>query len=170
MLFNPYPITLSDWNALVNTCPLNEYTVIDPADSPIWIPTKFRDKCIKAVIVGSGNDTNAVYMINYLRVDSPQYEIDQEPFCVTLSQSSQARLYSGFIHHGSWEGRTVPIEPEFLAVIKESGIERHFPYIGVPQKARGPITDLKPDSHKQAFSASIKAMIHNPQFPKDWMH
>src|SRR5690349_18501304 len=59
--------------------PLNEYRVVhDPSKIPLPLPTKLCDKSFRAVVVGSGDSTNCVYMINFSRLDGTA--VDQQPF------------------------------------------------------------------------------------------
>ena len=71
-------------------------------------------------------------------------------------------MNAAFVNHGSWDGRTLSVGTVFgtgfLAAIQGSGIEQYFPYIGVPKKEKGHIHELKPDSHRQAFWTSVKAI------------
>ena len=164
MKLSPITITTSGYHELGKLCPLNTFVTVNPGDLPISVPEEFLHKCVKAVVVGSGDSSNAVYMINFLRADThPRYTqgipIDQEPLMVAYySGDSGVNLNAVFIHHGSWDGRTVNVGTGFRAAIQGSGIEQYYPYMGVPENDQGPISELKPDSHRHAFWVGVKAI------------
>ena len=150
-----YTIIKEDYNKLRELCPLNTYRVFDPDQIPISLPPELLDKSFKAVVVGSGDMYNAVYMINLLRVD--RSAVDQQPLIIAYHSGDEGiDLTGGFIQHGDWEGRTIYPSTAFFQAIESSGIKEHYPYVGVPEKDHGNIVELTPDSHRHAFWYGIK--------------
>ena len=87
MKLSPFTISTSEYNQLGQICPLNTFVTVNPGDLPITVPTEFLNKCVKAVVVGSGDSANAVYMINFLRADTRSQHtqsipVDQEPLMI----------------------------------------------------------------------------------------
>jgi len=159
MILNPINFSLDDLNSLTRVCSLNYYVSLDPKLLPFSHPIELGQKSIKAVVVGSGDSTNAVYMVNFLRPDQPDMAVDQEPLIVTYHNGSQGvELSAGIIHHGNWPGRTVSVGSGFFAAIEGSGIMQYYPYIGVPIKNSGSFDELNPDSHKYAFWEGVRAI------------
>jgi len=148
---------MQGYQQVTEICPLNGFVAVNPDKIPLALPAGLLDKCIKAVVVGSGDVTNAVYMVNFLRADTGNNAVDQEPLIIAYhSGDTGVDLTAGFIHHGSWEGRTVYPGTGFFQAIEGSGISEYYPYVGVPDKEQGNISELAPDSHKQAFWNGVK--------------
>lgn len=161
MKFSPYPIVKEDYNKLHDFCSLNFFKRVNPSQIPISLPSELIDKSIGAVIVGSGDMKNAVYMINFSRADRSVYAVDQEPFLVAYhSGDVSISLTAGFVHHGNWQGRTIYPGAGFFQTITRSGIMNYYPYLGMPEKEYGSITELTPDSQRLAFWNAVR-MIKN---------
>lgn len=155
VVFSSYPIDIDKYHHLQEVCPLNTFRTVDPNQVPLSLPSDLCSKSFKAVVVGSGDTANAVYMVNLLRVDKSA--IDQQPLIIAYhSGDDGVSLTAGFIHHGSWDGRTVYPEKGFFHAIEGSGITGYYPYVGVPKKEFGSIDELQPESHKQAFWNGVK--------------
>jgi len=158
MIFSPYPITLEDYSNLNKTCPLNYYRVVSADQVPIALPESLRNKCIGAIIIGSGNQTFSTYVINLLRVDEKDSAVDQHPFICAMNSDNEIDLTAGIVHHGNWLGRSSYPGTSFFQAITGSGITAFYPVIGVPPKDFGSLDELAPDSHKDAFWNSLNLL------------
>lgn len=157
MKFSQYSIDKTEFDELKGECPINTFKVFDPSQIPLSLPLELLDKSLKVVVMGSGDSANAVYMVNLLRVDQPKNAIDQEPLIIAYhSGDSGVDLTAGFIHHGSWEGRTSYPGTGFFQAIEGSGIMNYYPYAGVPDEEYGSIMELRPNSHNYAFRNGVK--------------
>jgi len=145
-------------------CPLNTYRVFNTNEIPIPLPKSLLEKSFKAVVVSSGDSSGGVYMINMLRSDESNNAVDQEPLIIAYQgKDNEFSLIAGFVHHGDWKGRTMYPEAGFFQAIAASGITEYYPYVGVPPKECGSITELQPDSHKQAFWNCVKLIRGDEQ-------
>ncbi len=152
MRLNPYPISKNDYKNLQAICPLNSYKVVSPHQIPVALPEQLIDKSFRAIVVNSGDLYAAVTMINLLRVDKNDKAVDQQPFiCAYYNDGKNIDLTAGIIQHGNWLGRTIYPEDAFFRAIEGSGIILYYPFVGVPSKESGHISELTPDAHKEAF-------------------
>ena len=157
MKFDPHPITHEDYENLKKYCPLNSYKVVHPDGIPIPLSQSLKEKAIRAVIVGSGDQNNSVYMVNLLRKDSDA--IDQQPLMIGMhSGDGVFDLTAGFVQHGDWTERTIYPGSGFFCAVEGSGIVAYYPYAGIPVKGSGDIRELEPDSHHSAFWNGIRLM------------
>ena len=160
----PFTLSTSGLYQLQELCQLNTYSRVKVGDLPADFPAALLNKCAgEAIIIGSGDATNQTYMVNLLRGEAREYTIDQQPLIVTYHKhDSVINLNAAFVNHGSWDGRTISVGTVFgtgfLAAIQGSGIEQYYPCVGLPEEEKGPIHELKPDSHRQAFWISVKAI------------
>lgn len=156
MKFIRYNFNKEQYNKLQEVCPLNTFKVASPQDFPITnLPKGLVEKTFKLVVCGSGDtSTSVVYMVNFIRPDQKDFSVDQEPLIIAYHNNRY--LTAGFIHHGDWPGRTVYPGSGFFQAISASGIMAYYPYVGIPDKEEGQISDLTPDSQKQAFWNGVK--------------
>ncbi len=156
MKFAPYPFNEEQYEKLQELCPLNTFKVVNPKEISIAdLPKGLIEKTFQFVVCGSGDTlSSAVYMLNFIRSDQKDCAIDQEPLIVACHDSSY--LTAGFIHHGDWPGRTVYPDSNFFKTITESGIMSYYPYVGMPDKVVGHISELTPDSQRQAFWNGVR--------------
>lgn len=160
MKCTPYNIAKEHYEGLQKICPLNSYRrIANLKQIPVPLPSGLIDKSFGAVIVGSGDAHNAVYMINLLRHDKREQAVDQQPFAIAYRNvEGVIDLTAAVLHHGDWPGRTTYPGDGFIGAVEGSGITNFYPYIGVPNKEQGSITELEPDSQKKAFWNTVKAI------------
>ena len=99
-----------------------------------------------------------VIVCNGVRIDKRANALDQEPFGVAV-YSSGASTGGIFAHHGSWEGRTVPITPVIQTILDSTRLAEYYPLGGVPSKFSGPLSDLSHTAHGGAFRTVIDALL-----------
>lgn len=156
---SPYEFSKEAFESLKEACSPNFYRVLNPSALPFNLPIPLIEKSFKAVVVGSGDMHDLVYMVNLLRIDHNDYAVDQEPLIITYHESqNDLDLTASFIHHGNWPGRTIYPGTGFFAAISASGIMEHYPYVGVPRNDYGRIEDLNPDSQRFAFWEGVQAV------------
>lgn len=158
MIFTPYSVTQQDYSRLYDACPLNHYRVASVDEIPISLPQSLRNKCLRAVIIGSGDKAFAAHMINLLCVDENDSAVDQRPIICAMTSGNQIDLTAGIIHHGNWPGRSSYPAASFFQALTGSGISAFFPTIGVPPKDFGSLEELTSDSHKGAFWNSLNLL------------
>jgi len=94
-------------------------------------------------------------MVSLLRADLKDAAIDQQPLAIA---NSSGALSAGFLLHGNWDGRTVRPSGDFVAAIEGSGITQYYPYSELPPTPSGDLSELTPESHREAFWNSVKSL------------
>ncbi|MBU0479124.1 hypothetical protein KKC91_11225 [bacterium] len=156
MDFYPYSLVYDIHQDFISLCPLNEYRVTAPNSLSKWLPSSLLNKCNNVVVMASGSQLhNSVFVANCSRLDGT--ELDQNPYIIWFDHHNHTTT-GGFIHHGGWQRRTVPLEPAFLSAIESSGIMAYYPYSEFPVATAGNLADLKVASHRDAFWNSVRVI------------
>jgi hypothetical protein len=133
------------------------YRVLPQEQIPGAFSSVLKSKCPLAVVMYSVTATaSTVLVCNGLRYDERAQAIDQEPFGLAIvgDQPASQGLY---LHHGSWPGRTTPIEhPDCWRRFASSGMADHFPLGQMPPNASGPLSELAQGSHGGALAEMEK--------------
>ena len=147
---------LSAWS---NLCRPGEYLVTAPSALPTSaFPAGLLAKVDNAVIMASASpDGIVVYGVNLHRVDRPASAVDQESFMFGFRDGVP---FSGGVmaHHGTWTGRTVKPPQDFWDAITVAGIGKCQPLPGLPEKLRGPLTELEGSSQRGAWPKLVTKM------------
>jgi len=114
-------------------------------------------KANSVMVMASASGTVSVYVANINRVDMPASAVDQEPYIVAFDHSASAAS-GGFVHHGNWPGRTTLPGSTFFQALSASGIQAYYPLAEIPTAASGNLVELRVDSQKAAFWASLSAL------------
>lgn len=152
----PYEI-YSSWR---DVCAEDYFRVLKPDDPAFTaLPLAFRQKCVKAVLIGSTNAASqSLYVANFHRFDRPKNEMDLHPYVVLFDH--QAKLTTGaFLDHVDMPDRTLSIDKNLLLALENSALTAHFPYLGIPTKPFGHFTELPPHPQKNLFELSVKALL-----------
>lgn len=137
------------------------YKVLAQERIPGVFAPVLKGKCDYAIVMVSNvTVASTVFVCNALRVDVKDGAIDQEPFGVAVigDQPAQSGL---FLHHGSWDGRTVRnVPPEFWGCVASSGVGNHYPFPELPPASFGSLSELKQTSHASAFKEIVERLAN----------
>jgi hypothetical protein len=139
---------VSSLSAFEKLCPVNEYRILSSGEYPADLPTNVSQKFNQAVMVASGSSSSVVYMINGIRVDKD--DLDEEPMIVAFDRDT-GKGFGGIIHHGNWDGRTMPMPEEMRVHVSSSGIQSYFPLDHIPPSRSGSLSELMRSSQSAAF-------------------
>ena len=152
--FDPTYESYQRWSAL---CPESKYQTLKPDALSGLLPDDLLGKVHHAIIIASGTEQGTVYVANLRRVDKPDSALDQTPYIAAFDHQ-QLQASGGFVHHGSWSGRTERPGEGFFRIVEASGITAYFPLEADPTLASGSIDQLDSSSDKEAFWISLSAL------------
>ena len=142
------------WNDL---CPGGHWKRVSPTVFEGILPDGLLVKSNAAVVMSSDSGNATAFVTNLFRVEPDVGEIDQEPYILTFNHDhSESSGY--FIHHGSWDGRTVSPGSTFFDAVESSGIEHHYPYRVIPPGSSGLMSDLKLHPEAEGFCKDMKVI------------
>ncbi len=121
-------------------CPEFTYKKIRVEEIPDWMPSGLIENFNSAVIAASGNTGTYVGIIMGHRVDKD--EIDEHPYVAAFDKEKNT-VFSGFIDHGNWDGRTSPVPDEMKQLMEQSGIAANFRFDRLPIHDSGTLDDLQ---------------------------
>lgn len=147
---------------LMGLVPDNAYVVIDKGTLYDYLPNKLKgdyynklaDKHLLVKTVDKSSGTLA--MININRIDKKHKEIDQDQWGLVWRSGQSTPSASGALYsHGSWKGRTKPIDipNEWIEGVLDSGLGNYIPITTLPSLSSGSIDDLESTSHWYAIDA-----------------
>ena len=135
------------------------YKWLSPAEYPTAIPASLREKFPSALLMWERTSSGCTQIVcNGIRLDAKANALDQEPFGVVV-YSSGVSTGGVFIHHGSWDNRTVQITSEVTQTLESTGLGNYFPLGEVPSQSSGPLSDMSRTSHEGAFNAVISQLL-----------
>ncbi len=103
--------------------------------------------------------SGTIYLVlNGVRLDAKDNALDEEPFGIAVS-STGADTSGVFIHHGDWQGRTIPLSTTHSGLLASTSLGQYFPLSRVPNSSSGPITALAKTSHEGAFNRMMKHFL-----------
>lgn len=122
---------------------------------PSVFPPPFRAKIDSALLIAQQTSTGGIYLaFSAHRVDVRAQAIDIEPFGVIVHSTGPSP--SGvFIHHGTWEGRTLYPPRAFWEEVSISGVGQYF-LANPPENLREGTLAQLPKEHRGAFDALVR--------------
>jgi hypothetical protein len=126
---------------------------------PEMVPQNLLAKInsVVAMASASGGSQYSVFVVNLNRVDPPASAIDQQPYIAVFDHSASAAS-GGFLHHGTWPGRTDLPGQYFFDAIAASGITAYVPMGQMPAAPSGLLSDLSQSSQGAAFNAALMGL------------
>lgn len=115
------------------------------------------NKAHSVLVMASASGNYSVFVANINRVDTAASAVDQEPYIAVFDHSASSAS-GGFVHHGSWRGRTTLPGKAFFDGISASGIQTYFPLSENPIGASGHLNELTIDSQNTAFWAAFSGL------------
>lgn len=122
------------------------------------------NKCNSFLAAASGSQDGMLYSFVGFRPDKGNV-IDEHPFVYYYDYNDPNKNFGGIIHHGEWDGRTVPLEPDQIASMSNSGLTADFTYKSIPHDGSGSLEDLRDNGMLEGLSAQFDILIKNK--PKD---
>lgn len=135
---------------------LMRYKVKNEREFPKWLPPSLTEKFNSATVGCSGNNDVSVFIFTGYRIDKDA--IDEHPYVVIFHQDEK-EVYSGFIHHADYEGRTSEIPPEMEESMQKSGVTVEFNFKRKPSFNEGTLEGLQEEGLLDGFIYSIKMAL-----------
>ena len=130
------------------------WRVVRPDDLPSVFPLRFRSKIDSALVIAEETSTGGTYLAySANRFDLKDRAIDIELFGLIVG-STGADAFGVFIHHGSWEGRTVRPPTEFWEEVRRSGFGDRY-LVSPPNGLYEGSVDELPQGHRGGFDTLI---------------
>jgi len=134
------------------------YIKLTPDKLPSAIPESLRRKMPLAILMFEKTTDGCTYIIcNGIRHDEKANALDQEPFGVAI-YSTGSSPEGLFIHHGTWERRSIPITQDIKGILTSTGLGDYFPLTDIPTASSGQISELRKTSQEGAFNTMMNEL------------
>jgi len=117
-------------------------------------------KCNGFILCASGNTNGMLYSFVGIRPDKGNV-IDEHPIVLYYDYQNPSNNFGGFIHHGDWDGRTVPMEQRQIDAIDASGLTADFTYKSIPTNGFGSLYDLSTNGMLKGISKQFEILFKN---------
>lgn len=129
------------------------------------LPSPFNNnglvnRCNSFIVCASGSTAGMLYSFVGLRPDKCDV-IDEHPFVCYYDYNDPSKNFGGIIHHGTWDGRTFPLEPWQIAAIDASGMTANFTYKSIPPDSSGSLDDLRSNGMLNGLSKQFEILFRN---------
>ena len=145
---------LPSLNQVIGFCPNMQYIHTLAQNTPLGglFDNGLIAKANSTIFCASGSTaSNQIVFANIiLRPDEQHTVIDQNPLITVYDLSNGQPLFGGFIHHGDWDGRTIPLEPWQTDILMQSGLTASLQLLQPPLGPTGSLLDL-PDGVLRGF-------------------
>jgi hypothetical protein len=132
------------------------YKLKNSDELPDWMPNTLTSKFNSATVGCSGNNEVSVFILTGYRIDGDA--IDEHPYVVVF-QDGEKEVYSGFIHHANYEGRTTEIPPEMEESMRESGVTVESNFKRKPSRDEGTLEDLQEEDLLNGFIYATQKVL-----------
>lgn len=157
MKFSDYPRPYDEYDWWDKLCPGGHWKRVSPTIFTGILPDGLIAKTNTVLVMSSDSGEATAFVTDLFRVEPSEAAIDQEPFILTFSHN-QGESSGYFIHHGSWQGRTVNPGSTFFDAVESSGIEHFYPYKVIPPGSSGSMSDLQLHPEADVFWKDMKAI------------
>jgi|ERR1035437_680227 hypothetical protein len=138
-----------------------EYKKIETSQLPQpIIDNGLVGKCNSFVVAASGNTESMLYSFVGIRPDKGNV-VDEHPIVLCYNQSDASKNFGGIIHHGDWEGRTIPLEQWQINAMEASGLTANFSYKSIPPDSSGLLIDLSTNGMLNGLSKQFEILFKN---------
>ncbi|MBW8324217.1 MAG: hypothetical protein K0M50_05585 [Prolixibacteraceae bacterium] len=148
----------NDLKQLVNNF---EYKKIENNELPMPLSANgLVQKCNSFIVAASGGTECMLYSFVGIRPDIGNV-IDENPFVLYYDQNDPTKNFGGIIHHGDWNGRTIPLEAWQTSALAASGITASFTYKTIPPHASGSLNNLRANGMLDGLSKQFGILHKN---------
>jgi hypothetical protein len=116
--------------------------------------------CNSFIMCASGSTAGMLYSLVGIRPDKGDV-IDEHPFVFYYDYYDSSNNFGGIIHHGDWEGRTVPLERWQKQALDASGLTASFSYKSIPSGGSGSLEDLRSNGMLNGLSKQFETLFKN---------
>jgi hypothetical protein len=157
MKFSRYDRPYSDYSSWASLCAEGTWRRTTPDVLPNSFPKALLGKTNSVLLMAAGSGLASVFVVNLNRVDFSASAVDQEPYIAVFDHSAPSAS-GGFVHHGSWVGRTDVPDSAFFDAVSASGIQAYYPLSQMPMSASGQLEELPISSQKEAFWTALRLL------------
>lgn len=118
------------------------------------------NKCNSFIGAASGSQDGMLYSFVGIRPDKGNV-VDEHPFVFYYDYNDPSKNFGGIIHHGEWDGRTVPLEPGQIASMSASGLTAEFTYKSIPPNSSGSLEELRDSGILDGLSTQFDVLLKN---------
>lgn len=146
---------------LENIVPNLTYKRMTIDELPSEIKSHPLTKKFNSVIAAASASSSGTMRFTFSGVRIDNGSVDEHPFVFCYGALGVGDDFGGIIDHGSWNQRTIPLEPWQEKAMAASGLTANFVYKGIPPGASGSLYDLKENGMLEGFSKQFSVLLKN---------